>query len=322
MSTPLPSISDEYILNEGCRHMISVVIPVYNVEVYLQRCVDSVLNQTCKDFEIILVDDGSTDSSGAMCDQYAASDYRIRTRHNTNGGPSDARNYGIEMATGEYIMFMDSDDALEPDAIEKLSASSSPDIDIVVGGYKKIYEDKTEEYTCTGLIPGRIYTAMEYLKMARLEVIVCGNLYRREYLLENNILFQTGIFYEDVEIFSRLYIHAKGITTTGGIHYIYYIRQNSRQTSIMTQARSESLIRIFNGWMRDFSKIADQEARERLYSYLIDYFLWSARDCHWKGWTVAGMNLKFCLKYAHRGRSKVKAIVYQISPELMWKIKI
>ena len=302
--------------------MISVVIPVYNVEAYLQRCVDSVLEQTCRDFEIILVDDESTDSSGAICDQYAAADSRVRVEHKANGGPSVARNAGIDMAAGEYIIFMDSDDALEPDALEKLIALSSPDVDIVVGGYKKAFEDRTEAYTCTGLIPGRVYTAEEYLRTARLDVVVCGNLYRREYLRGNNIYFQTGIFYEDAEIFSRLYTRAKGIATTGGSHYIYYIRQGSRQTSSMTPERSDSLIRIFNGWMEAFSQIRDREARERLYSYLIDFYLWSARDCRWKGWNVRGMDLKFCLKYAQRGRSRVKAIIYQISPELMWKVRV
>lgn len=301
--------------------MISIVIPVYNVEMYLQRCVDSILEQTCGDFEIILVDDGSMDSSGEICDQYAATDSRVRVAHEPNGGPSAARNKGIDMAAGEYIFFMDSDDALESDALEKLSSLSSPDVDIVVGGYKKVFEDRTEVFTCTGLVPGKVYTAAEYLRKARLEVVVCGNLYRRDYLLENNIYFQTGIFYEDVEIFSRLYARARGITTTGGSHYIYYIRENSRQTSEMTGERSDSLIRIFNGWMSAFSQIQDREARERLYSYLIDYYLWSARDCRWKGWKVSGMNLKFCLNYAQRGRSRIKAIIYQISPEMMWKVK-
>lgn len=99
---------------------VSVIIPVYNVENYLRECVDSVLTQTYTDLEIILTDDGATDSSGIICDEYAAYDNRVRVIHKQNGGLSSARNAGMEAATGEYIIFVDSDDSIESDCIEKL----------------------------------------------------------------------------------------------------------------------------------------------------------------------------------------------------------
>ena len=90
--------------------MVSVIIPVYNVEKYLAECVDSVLAQSCQNYEIILVDDGATDSSGRMCDEYARKDSRIRVIHQSNGGLSAARNAGLDAAQGEYVYFLDSDD--------------------------------------------------------------------------------------------------------------------------------------------------------------------------------------------------------------------
>lgn len=98
--------------------MVSIIIPVYNVEQYLRECVDSVLNQTCSDIEIILVDDGSTDQSGKICDEYAKMDSRIKVIHKKNGGVSEARNTGIEAASGERIIFVDSDDCIHPRLLE------------------------------------------------------------------------------------------------------------------------------------------------------------------------------------------------------------
>lgn len=100
--------------------MVSVIVPVFNVKPYLAECLDSIIHQTYTDLQIILIDDGSTDGSGAVCDAYAAKDARIRVVHQENRGLSAARNRGIELATGEYLNFVDSDDYLLPDCIETL----------------------------------------------------------------------------------------------------------------------------------------------------------------------------------------------------------
>lgn len=123
--------------------MISFIVPIYNVEKYLNRCVDSILNQTNKDFEIILVDDGSTDSSGELCDQYAKIDSRITVLHKANGGLSDARNAGLKIASGNYIAFVDSDDWIEPTLVEEISKVQLkyPQSEVIVFGY---YIDYTE----------------------------------------------------------------------------------------------------------------------------------------------------------------------------------
>ena len=99
---------------------ISIIVPVYNVELYLEKCIESIINQTYTNIEIILVDDGATDSSGNICDLYSKKDSRIKVIHKRNGGLSDARNVGIEKAVGQYLMFVDSDDYIDKTMCEKL----------------------------------------------------------------------------------------------------------------------------------------------------------------------------------------------------------
>lgn len=128
--------------------LISVIVPIYNVEKYLQRCVDSIINQTYRNLEIILVDDGSLDNCPKMCDDYAEKDSRIKVVHKENGGLSDARNVGMEVATGEYVSFIDSDDYISLDFYETLLETIvDNDSDIVECGVVKFYEnEKFDKY--------------------------------------------------------------------------------------------------------------------------------------------------------------------------------
>ena len=126
--------------------MISVIVPVYNVEQYLSRCVDSILAQSCQELEIILVDDGSRDRSGAICDEYARRDPRISVIHKENGGLSSARNAGIEAASGQWLQFVDSDDYIAGDMTGKLLKACLEDhTRIAMGGYMDAYAQTGEE---------------------------------------------------------------------------------------------------------------------------------------------------------------------------------
>ena len=120
--------------------LISIIVPVYNTEQYLRRCIDSVLAQTYQDFELLLKDDGSKDSSGTICDEYAAQDARVRVFHKENGGVSDTRNYGLDLAQGKYLMFLDADDFwLQDDVLEVLIGKAEEyDLDIIRGEYKGV----------------------------------------------------------------------------------------------------------------------------------------------------------------------------------------
>ena len=127
--------------------MISVIVPVYNVEPYLRKCLDSIVAQTYTDLEILVIDDGSTDRCGAICDSYAERDPRIRVFYTENRGLSAARNLGLDHATGEYIGFVDSDDWIEPDMYEVLLKKAvQTDADIVTCRFFQEYRDRTEEF--------------------------------------------------------------------------------------------------------------------------------------------------------------------------------
>ena len=130
------------------KERISVVVPVYNVEQYLEKCVNSIINQTYKNLEIILVDDGATDKSGKLCDELAKLDNRIMAYHKKNGGLSDARNYGVERATGDYIGFVDGDDYIDAEMYEKLyEAIKKENVDVAECNLKIIYSDRVELFT-------------------------------------------------------------------------------------------------------------------------------------------------------------------------------
>ena len=135
--------------------MLSVVVPVYNVEKYLDECVSSILNQTAKDLEIILVDDGSTDSSGTLCDIWAEKDSRIRVYHKPNGGLMSAWKHGVRKASGAYVGFVDSDDWIDPDMYEKmLAAADETGAGIICAAFVSEYEDGRQSFAVNNLEPG------------------------------------------------------------------------------------------------------------------------------------------------------------------------
>lgn len=125
--------------------MVSIIVPIYNVEPYLRECIESVLAQTYQDYELILVDDGSPDGSGAICDEYSGKDQRIRVIHKVNGGLSDARNAGLDAATGKYVYFLDGDDTIEPNLLETAVRHMRDDTDLVVFHYHHLYADGKKE---------------------------------------------------------------------------------------------------------------------------------------------------------------------------------
>ncbi|MBR5279197.1 MAG: glycosyltransferase, partial [Clostridia bacterium] len=180
--------------------LISVIVPVYKVEKYLNKCVESIVNQTYKNLEIILVDDGSPDNCPAMCDSWAEKDTRIKVVHKPNGGLSDARNAGMAVATGEYIAFVDSDDWAETDFIQRLYDSIiDNNSDISACGVKMVWEDNTESRNLTqnGDCVLDNTSAMEaVIKETAIKQPVWYKLYKSA--LIKNIPFPVGKYHEDV----------------------------------------------------------------------------------------------------------------------------
>lgn len=173
---------------------ISVIVPVYNAEKWLRRCVDSILAQTFTDFELLLIDDGSTDSSGAICDEYSARDTRVHVFHKSNGGVSSARNIGLENSRGEYISFVDSDDWIEPEYLECLFNNiGGADIsicDFVIKGSDEIWPDKIESLAISTDRLVTFYT--ETFPFCHLTA-PWVKLYKKSIVTNNNIRFNEDI---------------------------------------------------------------------------------------------------------------------------------
>ena len=177
---------------------VSIIIPVYNVEAYLSQCVDSVLEQTHQNLQIILVDDGSTDGSGGICDWYAAKDSRVTVIHKENGGLSSARNAGLPEVSGDYVFYLDSDDYLDHDAVAGLlEAQNSSGAEAVVGSYLYTYEDREDVALCSFLqnVTLSTWDAMEALAGGKLQNFAWGKLIRAD--IAKKHLFPEGKLFED-----------------------------------------------------------------------------------------------------------------------------
>ena len=224
------------------KDLISVVIPVYNVEQYLQECVDSVLAQTYQNFEIILVNDGSTDTSGELCDYYGKKDSRIQVIHQNNQGLSCTRNNGFKKAKGKYVYFLDSDDWIVSNALERLITTAIEEsADVVFFDASSFIDGKPEQK-----IKQRYLRQHEYKKDLGLNIFEKMQRYKefhsavqllfinREYMERENILFEPNIIYEDMLFTFELLCKAKGVV---GLREALYHRRY-RENSIMTSKKS------------------------------------------------------------------------------------
>ncbi|PFP29503.1 hypothetical protein COJ96_10165 [Bacillus sp. AFS073361] len=183
---------------------ISIIVPVYKVELYIRECIDSILSQTFTDFELILINDGSPDNCGEICEEYGRRDKRVQVIHRQNGGPSSARNLGINVAKGDYLAFVDSDDTIESNMYEKMYALGlEQEADIIACGYFEINHFSNETLKLISplgsksIIKGK--QIKEDLEALLLEnkilgfASMCNKLYKRSFIIENNILINEGI---------------------------------------------------------------------------------------------------------------------------------
>ena len=207
---------------------ISIIIPVYNVDKYLPKCLDSVISQTYKHLEIIIIDDGSTDNSGIICDEYALRDNRIIVIHQPNRGLSAARNSGLDIAKGVYVMFVDSDDYVEPSFCEKpLRIAIREQVDIVSFGYFKIGNKSTKVKTTN---KPRTVQASEAIKLLiTLDDVIHGFVWNKLYkrALFEQIRFPVGRTFEDQGVNYLLFHSAKNIFISEESLYYYYRREKS-----------------------------------------------------------------------------------------------
>ncbi len=237
--------------------LVSVIVPVYRVEKELAECVESILAQTYTHLEIILVDDGSPDCCGEICDSYQAKDSRVRAYHKTNGGLSDARNYGTERCHGDYITYVDSDDILQPLFVETMvQLSQQYHAEMVVSPYQKF--DKRQDFVQEQPIATGAVDTKEALKRLLYQnpIFHTGahcKLYQRK-IFGREIAYPVGYFYEDLATTYRLMMNCRQIAFTSEKLYGYRIRQESIMRQNRYSEKMLSCIPVSRQFYRDISQ--------------------------------------------------------------------
>lgn len=311
---------------------ISVIVPVYNVEKYLHACLDSILAQTFTDFELILVDDGSKDSSGKICDEYAKKDSRIRVLHKKNGGAADARNCGIDHAMGEWIMFFDSDDCFESHIVQKLyETAQAENADMAVCSIDLFNDDCFEEkyipdYFAT--TPG-IFSGTEILSTGHIPTIYvtpCCKIFKKS--LFDDVRFCVGRIYEDEIIIHRLLYKCDRIVVIEDI--LYHYRQVSG--SVSHTIKANRLDWIYALYDRYFFYI--QHGLQEYSNHVLKAYFWHLDEFFFKVEKTeeSKARLKECLKNTRKllphyfkekdisVKEKIMRTVFCISPSLYKRI--
>ena len=267
---------------------ISIIIPVYNSTLYLRECIDSVLKQTYQDFEILLVDDGSTDNSPQICDGYAQNDDRIIAVHKENGGTSDARNVGLEKAGGDYITFMDNDDYWQDThALENIAAvikETAPDV--VMHTNMVYWQDKEKtvfpKHFSRELVSGRPREEAvgNLLASGMLTVTVWTKIVKASLIREHRLLFKKGIRNEDTDWIARLLIYAEKFEWYDTPFYMYRKGHETAQTSQKMQYYMVNDLKNILTEYADYAKKQMSEPyRNVFYSYLAyPYAVWMGQS--------------------------------------------
>lgn len=257
---------------------VSFIIPIYNVEKFLHQCVRSILEQSYKEIEVILVDDGSKDESPAICDSFAEHDKRIRVIHKENGGLSDARNKGLQAATGDYVVFIDGDDFwLSKDGLSELISfvEQQPEADFIGFNCKYYYPD-TESYSPWVAYSDKLSTSVdkntslvELVKSGTFPMSACLKLMKRVFLIKNKLFFVKGQIAEDIPWFINVLDKCEKCSFVN--QYVYAYRQNV-VGSITNSGGERSFRSLLNIVETETEKVTtrsfSKEAKEALYSFL------------------------------------------------------
>ena len=256
---------------------ISVITPVYKVENYLKKCIDSILSQTISDFELFIVDDGSPDSCGAIADEYALMDPRVKVIHKENGGAPSARNEGIKEASGEYLYFPDSDDWLEPTYLEELyDCAKRTNAQLTVSGYTMEYYEggknlayavrpSEENYYNKQLVRGNVHQYFDNMMMA----VPWNKLYKADYIKKSNLLFP-NLKWDDLHFNMEVImdIDSVAICNSAGYHF-FRSRPGSETTTVFDgmlykkrKEQFEHILKVYRHW-----DVKNREILSTIYGY-------------------------------------------------------
>lgn len=252
------------------KYKLSIIVPVYNVEKYVEKAIESILNQDFKDLEIIIIDDGSTDNSATIINKY--DNYKnCKIIHKENAGLGAARNTGLREASGEYIMFLDSDDFLEHNSISKIYASvKEDDLDVLQCSYRHVneygdYIGGEDIISSTNVMSGD-----EWIKNGNISYGACFCIYRHEFLFDNNLEFMEGVLHEDMDFTLRATYLAKRIRSWNYSFYNYLIRPSSITTEKSIKRCTDFYI-IANHVEAWVEKEVDRDTYLKFFKHYIDF---------------------------------------------------
>ena len=305
--------------------ILSIIIPVYKVEKFLERCLDSVLDQDTEGSEIILVDDGSPDNCGKICDRYSGEYVNVTSLHKQNGGLSDARNFGLNHCQGEYVWFIDSDDYVSKGCIKEIiSILKEIKCDVFVCQSKIVNDKGNCQDEKNYSINAGLYTSQEYMKILKKHpksVLFCAQYHicRYSFLTKNNIFFFKGIIHEDELWTPQLLINADKIYYSGMNIYYHYMRAGSIMNSGNYEKSGSSDIIVTQELLRIF----DESQRKDLI-YLRDHMVDTYLQAVWKvPEQIINKKMKdrsMPLKNSYYLKTRLKALLYFISPMMYLKL--
>ena len=311
------------------KELVSIIIPIYNVEKYLDRCIKSIVNQSYENLEIILVDDGSKDNCPSLCDKWAKIDDRIIVIHKENGGLSDARNAGIEIANGNYLSFIDSDDYVHKDFIKVLyELCIKYNSDISMCG---VFETSKDENCNFNLEEGNECIKYSKTILERKDNIFCvawNKLYKKEVF--KYIRYPKGKLHEDVAVINKILYYSNKIAITDLRLYFYYSNPNSIMRSTFSIKRLDALDVIYDSYLFFIEKNEIQYAYNALNDY-IDTTLFLYKECQVLGRDSKKIEKQLINKYSEVYMKvlknihmsiikKIKYIIYRFIPKLYLRV--
>lgn len=300
--------------------LFSIIIPIYKVEAYLEKCVTSAMEQTFGDIEIILVDDGSPDNCPRLCDGFAQKDGRIRVIHQQNGGISRARNAGLAAATGAYILFLDGDDALEKTACERLLPFTKTEADILLGcASVEGGQRDLAQLPFAGVLPGAAYYK-QALRAGKNQVVAWLNGYRRAFLQEQNLRFPPGILHEDEDFTPRAFLCAQSVVYTGVQIYRYTLRPGSITQKGDKEKNLADYCTTCQRLEKLYETVEDTELRSLLQDALVCGYLSLFQEARGYIYGANYVHRGFCLRNAKRLKTRLKSLLFALSPRVYWQV--
>ena len=307
--------------------LLSIVVPVYDVEQYLPRCIDSILKQSFTDFELILVNDGSTDNCPIICDEYADKDDRIKVIHKENGGLSDARNTGINKARGKYISFIDSDDFIVENAYEVLiSQAEKKSLDIVTGAAIEYYAENNQKpkgikrsFT-NEVMSGIDFLTKSYMEKAMLHCVQYS-VYRFDIIKDNNLYFKKGILHEDNLWTPQVFLKAERVMYYDIDFYMHFQREGSITKSKDKTKNGIDIVNICYELEEIYKTIQEEDIRDILNDVLVSTYLRAVciGNLTRKEYKCI-VNRSFVVGKSYRIKNKIKAAIFFASPMLYVKL--